>query len=72
LNNPKFQELHKQELKQLGLYKEPSAQGVNKPKTVQDIGLNVSPGDVLGQDGKPYTGTGPKFIVQNDGTVVKG
>ena len=67
LNNPKFQELHKKELKQLGLYKEP-----NKPKTVQDIGLNVNPGDVLGQDGKPYTGTGPKFIVQNNGTVVKG
>jgi len=44
----------------------------NKPKTVQDLGLNVNPGDVLGQDGKPYTGTGPKFIVQNDGTVVKG
>ncbi len=72
LNNPKFQELHKQELKQLGLYNEASAQGVNKPKTVQDLGLNVNPGDVLGQDGKPYTGTGPKFIVQNDGTVVKG
>jgi len=44
----------------------------NKPKTVTDLGLNVNPGDVLGQDGKPYTGTGPKFIVQNDGTVVKG
>jgi len=65
LNNPKFQALHKPELKQLGLYKEP-------PKTVQDLGLNANPGDVLGQDGKPYTGTGPKFIVQNDGTVVKG
>lgn len=44
----------------------------NKPKTVGDLGLNANPGDVLGQDGKPYTGTGPKFIVQNDGTVVKG
>jgi len=66
LNNPKFQELHKEELKRLGLYNQ------SKPKTVQDIGLNVKPGDVLGQDGKPYTGTGPKFTVQDDGTVVKG
>lgn len=72
LNNPKFQELHKQELKQLGLYKEPSAQGGKKPKTIQDLGLNFKPGTVLGQDGKEYTGTGPKFTVQSDGTVVKG
>tara|TARA_S200002703_G_scaffold54309_1_gene46978 strand:- start:196 stop:1998 length:1803 start_codon:yes stop_codon:yes gene_type:complete len=62
-----FPELEKQKIEEITKNIQ-----TNKPKTVQDLGLNVSPGDVLGQDGKPYTGTGPKFIVQDNGTVVKG
>jgi len=70
LNNPKFQELHKQELKQLGLYKEPSSQEGN---TLASLGLpNYKEGTELGADGKPWTGTGNKFIVGPGGTIQKG
>ena len=70
LNNPKFQELHKQELKQLGLYNEAPAQGGN---TLASLGLpNYKEGTELGEDGKPYTGTGNKFIVGPGGTIQKG
>ena len=70
LNNPKFQELHKQELKQLGLYNESPAQGGN---TLASLGLpNYEEGTALGADGKPYTGTGNKFIVGPGGTIQKG
>jgi len=70
LNNPKFQELHKQELKQLGLYNESPAQGGN---TLASLGLpNYKEGTELGADGKPYTGTGNKFIVGPGGTIQKG
>jgi len=70
LNNSKFQELHKQELKQLGLYNEAPAQGGN---TLSSLGLpNYEEGTALGSDGKPYTGTGNKFIVGPGGTIQKG
>ena len=70
LNNPKFQELHKNELMKLGLYKQPTAQGGN---TLSSLGLpNYEEGTELGQDGKPYTGTGDKFIVGPGGTIRKG
>ena len=54
----------------LGLYKQPTAQGGN---TLSSLGLpNYEEGTELGQDGKPYTGTGDKFIVGPGGTIRKG
>lgn len=67
LNNPDFQKLHQTELTKLGLFNKPSA------PTLASLGLGEMPeGTVLGQDGKPYTGSGPKFVVGAGGTIQKG
>jgi hypothetical protein len=67
LNNPNFQKLHKTELTKLGLFTQQAA------PTLKSLGLGEMPeGTVLGQDGKPYTGSGPKFIVGAGGTIQKG
>jgi len=67
LKNPDFQKLHQTELTNLGLFNQPSA------PTLKSLGLPEMPEKtVLGQDGKPYTGSGPKFIVGPGGTIQKG